>query len=114
MKGLSNESKRTFAQVIGDTSEQVHSEVIDKWTPNMKEFYDKIDPKMADADIDQILDEMPSNKEYWIVRKPHSTPNRRYDSCYYLEESKPSFSSESNVHVLNSYYNTHVMESWTL
>ena len=100
MKGLSNESKRTFAQVIGDTSEQVHSEVIDKWTPNMKEFYDKIDPKMADVDIDQMLDEMPSNKEYWIVRKPHSTPNRRYDSCH-LEESKTSFSSD--VHFLNSY-----------
>ena len=72
-----DDSERTFAQVVGDN---IHTEGNDrptKWTQKMEEYYNSVDPKLADMDIDQIMDELPSDRKFWLVRKPHSTPSRR-------------------------------------
>ena len=72
-----DDSERTFAQVVGDN---IHTEGNDrpsKWTQKMAEYYNSVDPKLADMDIDQIMDELPSDRKFWLVRKPHSTPSRR-------------------------------------
>lgn len=81
----SDDSERTFAQVIGDNFIQTsvqHAENTSippkKWTKKMDEYYNMVDPKLADIDIDRIMDELPSDRKFWLVRKPHSTPSRRY------------------------------------
>ena len=78
--GWNNGSERSFAQVIGDNIIQSHNTSIlpKKWTKEMDEYYSMVDPKLADIDIDQIMDELPSDRKFWLVRKPHSTPSRRY------------------------------------
>ena len=73
----SNDHERSFAQVVGDNSQDTQIEQVNKWTPEMKDFYCDVDTKMADITIDEIFKDMPSDRNLWIVRKPHSTPSRR-------------------------------------
>ena len=73
----SNDHERSFAQVVGDNSQDTQTEQVKKWTPEMKDFYGNVDTKMADITIDDIFKDMPSDRNLWIVRKPHSTPSRR-------------------------------------
>ena len=74
-----DDSERTFSQVVGvnTLTEKNDGMLPSKWTKKMDEYYNSVDPKLADIDLDQIMDELPSDRKFWLVRKPHSTPSRR-------------------------------------
>lgn len=67
--------ERNFDQVIGEKSYQ-KSESETKWTPEMRDFYNEIDPQNADITLEKIFRDLPDDPDLWRVKKSHATPNR--------------------------------------
>ena len=73
-----NYKKSTFAQVTRNTKKADGLEEDyaspDHWTPDMKEYYNKVDPAVADLTIQQMMDSLPKSAD-WTVRKPNAIPS---------------------------------------
>ncbi len=69
--------QRTFARITANSNEHcdaVNAASARKWTPEMKRFYNDVNPDHADITIEQCMSSLP-NEVDWSVRKPHATPS---------------------------------------